>query len=391
MRVRAEVVGVSGSAKTVDLTVLTAPPTGVFTSLSSLSAAFASAAPGSVLALAPGSYGTLSLSGQKAAPGVAIRSQVPGAAKLGGAVLAKNTAGLSLARFDIPPSGEFGVKVPAGCDRIGIFNNYFHDGAYLLEVVSANGSVPGAPAGNPVEAPITNAVIRGNRFARATENAMRICNFRNVLIEENEVTELVESGKHVDGMQTFFGGDGMIYRRNYHHDTKCQQFFVKDGQAKNILVEDNLFVRNLPISGGALNTVSFTNVLGIRVRLNTIWNARPCLVVGDWGGPGSGIVVEDNVLQSFSIDPKDETSAAFELLASKVAEARNTFGGTSYIGSASPPYSKGNGNWVPNRMSPTSKIDMAPVFTGPAKDDYRLASGEARGVSWRPADFVYGY
>lgn len=369
------------------------PSGGCSTTVSSLAAAQSSvqaAKAGDTVCIAAGTYaGTLSLSGSKTAPGVTVRSANPGAAKL--TAVNVNGAGYTIAGFDIDPTSN-GITLQPGSSRVRIEHNYLHDGPYLIEFASTDCTVPGAPrwSGCTAGAPISDVQIVGNRFARPSENAMRVNNFRNVTVEENEITGVIESGSHVDGLQTIFGGDGLVYRRNYHHDNQAQQFFIKDGQARNVVLEDNLFVRNTASPQGALNTVSWTNVIGMTARRNTVWAARPGMVIGNWGGLGSANVVEDNVIQHFSIDPGNGTEAQ---LAALVTERRNTFGGTSYPGPGGT-YTAGNGNWVPNRMSSTSQILASPPFVAPASDDYRLAGSHpaagARGVSWKPSDYRYG-
>ena len=79
---------------------------------------------------------------------------------------------------------------------------------------------------------------------------MRVGNFRDIVVEGNEITNVIETGNHNDCLQSVWGGDGLIFRKNYLHDNRCQGFFIKDGRAFNVTVEDNLIVRNsVPLSG----------------------------------------------------------------------------------------------------------------------------------------------
>jgi Tfp pilus assembly protein PilP len=360
-------------------------PTGCTTTAGTVAAAqsaVSAAAPGAVVCLSDGSYGAFNLTASKAAPGVTLRSANPGGAKV--SKIDVHGSGYTIAGIDMD-AGEFGITAYAGVQRLNILDNYIHDGAYLIELQSANGKAHGSPAGNPVEAPIKDVLIKGNRIARPSEDAIRAMNFEGVTIEGNEITGVLESGSHVDGLQTIFGGSGLVFRKNYVHNNDAQVFFIKDGQVKNVTLADNLFVHNGPGSWpNPLNTVSFTDVLGISVSRNTIWDIRGAgagLVIGDWTGLPTGVAIEDNVIQHFSLDP--DSSA----LAAGITEQRNTFGGTSYGGPGGT-YTQGNGNWVPNRMSSTSQIVSAPAFPNVSADDYRLGSG--RGVDWAPAGQHYG-
>src|ERR1700709_1972743 len=82
-----------------------------------LTSALSSAAPGSVICLADGSYAKLTLSASKAAPGVTVRAANPAGATIAGASLAGSN--LTLARFVISD----GVQVQPGASGMTIDHN----------------------------------------------------------------------------------------------------------------------------------------------------------------------------------------------------------------------------------------------------------------------------
>ena len=94
--------------------------------------------------------------------------------------------------------------------------------------------------------PVTDITIRGNRIGPMDggEDAIRIHNWQDVVIEDNEITGVIEDGQHNDCLQSVWGGDGLTFQGNYLHDNNCQTFFLKDGHTSNIVFHDNLSVRN---------------------------------------------------------------------------------------------------------------------------------------------------
>ena len=90
-------------------------------------------------------------------------------------------------------------------------------------------------------------MISGNHFhgigQSGSEDAIHLDNWRNVTVSRNEFDHIIESGNHTDCLQSVYGGTNLTFTRNYEHDNDCQGFFVKDGDATNVTVSDNLFVR----------------------------------------------------------------------------------------------------------------------------------------------------
>jgi hypothetical protein len=263
---------------------------------------------------------------------------------------------------------SMGLVLNAGANNIEVLHNYFNGGAYQLELDSQNPAVPGSPRTGSATPAITDVLVQGNKFANPTEDAIRPQNFRRLRIYENEFYGIVESGSHVDGIQTIDGGDGMDVQRNYWHDNKAQNFFIKDGQVKNLTFVDNLDVRNTASPQGCLATWSMTDVQAATIRRNTEWKAD-CgggTIFGHWSGAQStNIALDHNVLDQMNVTDGQNTAA--------IVESSNIFGRA--------PWSKPLGSG--------STVNANPPFISPLTDDYRIA-GSDKGVTWRPADQHYG-
>jgi hypothetical protein len=95
-------------------------------------------------------------------------------------------------------------------------------------------------------APISNVTIRDNRITRAAVDGLQLKNFRNVVVEDNEISGVwrTDPKAHPDAIQTVYGGSGLIIRRNYFHDNDAQQIFTKDGATSGVRIENNLIADN---------------------------------------------------------------------------------------------------------------------------------------------------
>jgi hypothetical protein len=261
--------------------------------------------------------------------------------------------------------------------------------------------VDGAPESCPASQtlpPVERVVIRGNKIVAANTDAMVAQHFRDVVIEGNEITGLAERGQHSDALQTVWGGEGMIYRRNYVHDNQgTEGYFSKDGRIYNLTIDDNLFVDNFQKSPYAGPPVSFYNAVpdparpyytgyGAAVTRNTIWNLGP-------GGSPSGnsfylmgtqnrnVLVQQNVTDRIDLS---ETNAS-QVAANGMSEDFNLVGLSA--GANAGLWGRRGAHDVPG----------PPRFQDRASDDYRLSgpvsgggSSYTPGVTWRPADQHYG-
>ncbi len=342
---------------------------GCTTSVSSLSAAQSAAdasAPGSIVCLADGSYDELRLDADKDRPGVTVRAENPGKARIAGANL--SGANLTLARFNV--AGE--ITIEPGSRSISVLNNRIGGGYFGLN------------AGPTTTTSIADTTVRGNLFAGPFgEDAIRLNRYHDsadpdpygILIEANEITGVRENGNHSDCLQSVWGGDGLYFRRNYLHDNRCQGFFVKDQPqaVSNVVVTDNLMLRNAapcdpPESDcGPPSIVQvFGPAQGLRLSRNTVWTPgnRSPLVLRE--GPFGAVVVADNVIYRGWSD----WTGGFP----NFTETGNTV--CQWEGT------------LP-RLGSSSRRDCSPQFVRPVDDDYRLRSGDA-GINWSPADRRYG-
>jgi hypothetical protein len=344
------------------------PPAECSTAVSSVSAAesaVAGAAAGSVVCLADGSYGEVTLSASKSAQ-VTLQAEHPGRATIDGASL--DGSHLTLARFDVTNE----VTVQPGSEGMAIEYNRI-TGGYM-----------GINAGPTTSTNISDTTIRGNQLIGPFgEDALRINRYHDsadadpygILIEGNEITGVRENGNHSDCLQSVWGGDGLYYRRNYLHDNRCQGFFVKDQPETivGITVEDNLFLRdNEPCAPEApdCGQPSYFQVFGpyqnFTMRRNTIWQGE--VVATFQEGAGSGTSMESNVVNRFWAN----TNLSGITYANNTRCQRETAAG---------------GAWP--TQTPGETVDCSPAFNNPAADDFRLIGSE-RGVDWAPAEQHYG-
>jgi len=337
----------------------------VKTALPALRSAVATAAPGTAICLADGSYGELGLSAQIPSPGVVVRAEHPGKATIAGAGLAGSH--LSLRRFDI--AGE--VEVEPGSVGIAIAHNRIAGGYF------------GIDAGPTTTTPVSDVAIVGNRFVGPFgEDAIRLNRYHDrdgdgvgALVAGNEFTNVRENGNHSDCLQTVWVGDHLVFKGNYLHDNRCQGFFVKDQAAPvvKIVIEDNLFLRNnAPCDppqescGQPGDFQLFGPYAGLSMRRNTIWGNGAIAAFQNGAGPRSTIA--GNVIFKFwtstdlsSLTYRDNTRCQRQ---------------------ASP-----GGAWPAAR--PGEVVDCDPAFAAPGRDDYRLGNG--RGVTWAPAKRHFGF
>jgi hypothetical protein len=344
------------------------PCTTTVGTVSALQTAANGAANGDIVCVSAGSYAAATIAGSHT--GTVTIQPSPGAS----VTLARLNVNGNYYRvqgFTVAPgSGGMGVVLAAGVDHVEILHNLFSAGAYQLEFASLDCYRTGSPPCQPEQdAPIDDILIQGNKFSAPTEDAMRINNFNRVDVLENELTGIIESGSHVDGIQTITGGDDLDVERNYFHDNEAQVFFIKDGEVSNLVFHDNLGLRNTTSPQGCLTNWSATDLQTATFTRNTEW-AASCgggFILGYWSGAQStAVAVNHNVFDAMNLDGQN---------ASGITEDWDIFGNT--------PWSFTVGSHSTTGQSPT--------FTNTATDDYRLASNpNGIGVTWRPADYTYG-
>ncbi len=349
----------------------TPPPadcTSTVTSTSAAQSAVSSAAAGSVICLANGSYGRVTLSANKAAPGVTLRAQNPGQATLESATVGGSH--LTLARFVITN----GVSIPGNTVEPTIEHNRITGGGQGIDACTTTTEW------------CTNMRITGNQLVGPFgEDAIHANRYHGLYVEGNEITQVRENGNHSDCLQTVWRGDHIYFKRNYLHDNRCQGFFIKDqtmstagipgGPIEGVVVEDNLFLRNKEPCGapatGCGQPIYFQPVApftGFVMKRNTIWGDGVDSIAAfrGEGSVGSDTLVENNVIYRLWTD-WNLTPAT---LRNNTVCMRETSAG---------------GSW----STPTGETKACSLsFANTAADDYRIA-GE-RGVDWAPSEVHYG-
>lgn len=346
----------------------TEPPSGpcdqVVSSTSAAQSSLSSISTGSVVCLANGSYGSLSLSMRRPEPGVTLRAQNPGGAILGG--VSVTGAGVTVERFD---SGSFNVN--SGAERV----SFVHNTAPGITVVGSSGSY------------VKDVEVIGNLFEGRTgggeKDTMMLQRFEALRIEDNQIWIADEDGNHNDGLQTVWGGRGLIFRGNWMRGgAGSQGFFIKDGEVSNVSFEDNLIAgrpSKAPYAGAPLqfyDTVPnashpFYTGYGMVIRHNTIWSNPNTSYVREC--QNQAIFVELNVMDGWNA-PDNATCVL-----SQLTQDYNVITGGS-IGKRGP-----------------HDVSISPSFIASSSQDWQLTPSSAgnfsagrAGITWRPVDRVYG-
>jgi hypothetical protein len=352
------------------------PCTQTLASVSAAAAALKSAAAGAAICLSAGSYGHLELSGMHA--GNVTIEPVPGTtASLEGVSVDANASYITVHDFDI--SG--GASLAAGDSDITIDHNDIDGegpgGGEGVQDITVNCAAPNGPtyAGCTSTAPDTYLTIDGNKIhgygQGETEDAIHLNNWEHVTIAANEIYDLEEHGNHTDAMQSVFGGHYMTFERNYEHDNQAQGFFINDGDASNVTIADNLFLRNdnepSLYPGGEYNIQIF-NTAGLSITNNTVWDGQADIIRAAGALAPLTAVLSHNVEQTFNV--LHEGGPAYVL--------RNSYN----IFKEAP--------WT-IRLGAHSRVLRRPRFLHPAAGDYRLRGNPHHiGVNWQPSEYIYG-
>jgi hypothetical protein len=283
-----------------------------------------------------------------------------------------------------------GVAVRAGDHDILVEHNDIHDCGNCVEAASVDPTVHDSPCTScSAQAPISNVTIRGNRIVDPGTDALYVGNFRNLVVEDNEIVGVTEDGDHSDCLQSTFGGDGLVFRGNYVHDNRCQGFFIKDGRVTNVTVEDNVFTKNTKPCGsgvtcdpGSPATFQLFDTVGVIVRNNTF--------AQNAGGEtfrersNSGIAFDHNVVYGFApYDDQGPDFADYYHQAGVMTEDHNV-GAFAFT-------------WPSSYRGAHDLATSSPSFRDAAHGDYRLAAavtvaGDAYtpGATWAAADRRFG-
>jgi hypothetical protein len=334
-------------------------------SVSAAQSALGSASAGAVVCLANGTYGGISLSSSKAAPGVTLTAANPGAATIGS--VSVSGSGYTISRFVI--DGEVGIS--RNVDRTVVDHNHIlsggHYGVFVCTAEPPDQCNDTEITGNFFDGAMNEDQIRANVFHDGDGDGV------GLLVEGNEFKGNTERGGHNDVFQTVWVGDHLVFRKNYLHDFGGQGFFVKDqGKAIDCFIANNNLIvdQDLPCEPASLCSgyqLSPWQVYGPiangEMKHNTV----------GWGSGGGTAVLTGTYT---NIDFSDNV---FNRLS-------DTDGGGSV------PSPSGSNNTYCNNsgwdVPPGSSKDCAPAFLNPAAGDYRLANG--RGVDWVPSQQHYG-
>jgi hypothetical protein len=347
-------------------------------SVSSAASAASAAAAGSAICLTAGSYGHLSVSGKHS--GNVTIEPVPGASvSLEGASVASNSSYITIHDFSIGG----GVNMGYGDSHITIDHNDINGqapgaGGEGVEGLTVNCSAPNAPSysGCTTTAPDSYITINGNQIhgygMGGTEDAIHLNNWEHITITANDIYNLEEHGNHTDAMQSVFGGHYMTFAYNYEHDNQAQGFFIKDGDASEVTVNENLFVRNNNepelYPGGEYNIQVF-NTTGFTAANNTVWDGQDDILRAEGAAEALTANFNHNVEQDLAVlheggGPAYTLTEDYDIF----KEAPWTFTKGAH-----------------------SKVEAKPDFVNPAGEDYELASNPNDiGVSWQPSEYVYG-
>jgi hypothetical protein len=304
------------------------------------------------------------------------------------------TTHIVLRGFYVQGQVEVGSGIGTGASYITIDQNDItggNDGVYIFgEDCTVPHAVTWSGCSGSRYGPVTNVTISGNRIhgwnRTNDDDAININNYENVTISGNEITNVVEQGSHNDTFQSTFGGENLVFTRNYVHDNQSD-FLIKDGDVLNFTMSDNLFVRgNINNGGEAYPDVFDTH--NFIMENNTIATDGGAVRTGNNSPPSScaGIpycsttpynaIVDHNMVGNFSNGTPSDKVSQFD-------ESYNIFGGSPFTFSP----------------SPTDQIRAGGPFKcgadcangTPAGDDYELASNPNKiGIDWSPAAQHYG-
>ncbi len=391
-----------------------APCTDTVSSKSALNSAISSASNGSVICVADGSYGSLTVSARRSGF-VTVRSLNPHTAVFSEVFLSN----ASHVRFEeIRVDGRFGngqdnsdnihlagsvvrsvwaqapslaVAGPGPSDWLIEYNDVTDCPDFCVALVSESPDRYW---------PVSDITVRGNKLGPMAggEDAIRIHNWRDLVIENNEIFGVIEDGQHNDCLQSVWGGHGIVFSGNYLHDNNCQTFFLKDGYTTDIEVSNNLSLRNREGSAPVVGQIwPSANVV---MKNNTFWDDSGFyLRSGTYSsmftsGPTTNYLVTKNVFEEFL--PYDDSQgndnrAGIFKDSSVLVENKNLFAG--------------GWSWVPTYIGAHSIYDTSPDFRNPTTSrsqdlsvgDYRLDGPVTRGgvtytpgITWKLSDRSFG-
>jgi fibronectin type 3 domain-containing protein len=360
------------------------------TSVSDAISKVSSAASGNVICMAPGSYGSITLTGTHSA-NVTFEpdpSQDPnGAGKVTFSGI--NVTGSFITVRNFYSTGGLSFLPPATNDTAD--HNDVTDGlgGYGMDVSC-----------NTASQPCTFITMTGNRIHNlagtdgtgsgsscnygSDGDGLRLDGWANVTITGNEETgvEQVNGGVcegHTDCLQSYNANkstQGFDFEHNYIHDNQCEgPPFLKDGDVtSNVTVKDNLDVRST--NKGLTDTALFVvgNTTGAIIRNNAYLTSGSTLQ-----GSGSA-TVDHNIFSQFNISGYTLTEN------NNIFTDGNQWSFTVNSTDTPPPTAA-----YGTKYTPAYKCGSSCGNGTVAGDDYELASNpNGIGIDWAPASQTYG-
>jgi Right handed beta helix region len=339
-----------------------------------VSSAVSGAADGSVICLNSGEYGSLTLN---ASPASDVTLQAAPSAHV--TTRAVHISGSHLVVRGLWIDGE--VALEEGSSFITVdhddISNANESGGEGVVFDTSNCTAPNAPTWEGCEphAQIANVTISGNHFhdigQKQSEDAIHLDYWRNVVVTGNEFEHVIESGNHTDCLQSVYGGTNLTFTHNYEHDNDCQGFFIKDGDASNVSITDNLFLRdNEPDEKGErfANYAQAWNIENLTVEHNTIWDGKGLALVTEDASVSPSATIDHNLITALTINKPIGKGYA-------LSEDYNIFDEAPW-------------SFTP---SSTDTTNSNPQFVDTATDDYRLATNpNGIGIDWSPTEEQYG-
>ena len=340
----------------------------VTVTLSSLSGVSSSLSAGAVVCLAAGSYGQVAITASPSSN--ATLTAAPGAHVV---VAGVDIEASNITVSQLHSTGE--VWVGSGSPYPG----YSHDVIEHDEVGPTNGY--GIAVLSSTATPSSFITIADNEIHDTSKtgegDALRLDGWKNVTITGNDIYKIDEcpgNGCHTDTLQSYQAEvptTGLVLSDNYTHDNVGAQGlpFLKDGDISNVLISDNLSVRNTNTSGQVTGVWVDENIAGLTITNNTYQGTSGSVVQADGSAKGPTVAINHNVFDALNVRPGT---------------------GPSYTTTEDYDVFTGNDEYTFG-LGLHSALLAKPVFMNTATDDYRLSSNPNHiGIDWSPAEKQYG-
>jgi hypothetical protein len=336
--------------------------------ISSVSQINAALTPGAVVCLAAGTYGAVGITTSPSSN--ATLTAAPGAHVVVGGV---NIAASNITVSQLHSTGT--INVGAGSPYPG----FSHDVIEHNDVGPTNGY--GISVMSATSTPSSYITIANNRIhdtsATNEGDALRFDGWSHITVTGNDIYKIKEcpgSTCHTDTLQSYNSGvptTGLTITKNYTHDNVGAQGlpFLKDGDISNVLISDNLSVRNTNTNGQVTGVWVDENIAGLTITKNTYQGTSGSIVQADGSATGPTVAINHNVFDNLNVRPGS---------------------GPSYTTTEDYDIFTGNDQYTFN-LGPHSSLNSNPGFINTATDDYRLANNpNGIGIDWSPAEEQYG-